>query len=83
MYPTCSFDETHVVLQTAHKLHKELHIKNVLIFDHSPAKNTQSLDLVSIKKERELHYIKNARFAPKSQHTSPFGPNEGSTVNLN
>jgi hypothetical protein len=58
MYSTCSFDETHVVLQTAHKLHEELHIKNVLMFDHSPAKNTQSLDLVSIKKkESYIHDI--------------------------
>ena len=47
MYSTCSFDETHVVLQTAHKLH----IKNVLMFDHSPVKNIQSLDLVSTKKK--------------------------------
>jgi hypothetical protein len=37
----------HVVFQAAQKLH----IKNVLMFDHSPVKNIQSLDLVSTKKK--------------------------------
>ena len=80
------FDKTTCRLLTALKEKNietayELHIKDVLIFDHFLVNISPIFGSSFNQTERERHYIKDASLAQKSQHARRFLPNKGSAAN--
>lgn len=80
------FDKTTCSLLTALKEKNietayELHIKDVLIFDHCLVNISPIFGSSFNQTERERHYIKDASLAQKSQHARRFLPNKGSAAN--